>query len=268
MAVALRGTARRPASAGRVTQTKGDQARPAPVALVTGGGRKLGAAICRRLAGLGYRVVINYRSSGPQAESLLRTIRAGGGSGTTVRADVTRPADVLRMLDRVRGEFGRLDVLVNNVGDYLEKPLHRCSHGEFERILKSNLHSVFLCTQAALPMLRQAGAGRIIVIGFAPAGKISAFPHRAVYHLAKTGALLLTKAIAVEEARYGVTANMISPGTLFNSVKKPSKNPADYIPAGRFCRFEDILGTLEYLLGERASYVTGGHFIVSGGYAV
>ena len=106
------------------------------------------------------------------------------------------------------------------------------------------------------------------MIGYAPAGRIVASPRCAVYHLAKTGALILTKSLAVEEAPKGITINMISPGTLFNSVKKPSRRAADYIPAGRFCRYADLLGTLDYLLSEEASYVTGGHFVVSGGYAV
>ena len=106
------------------------------------------------------------------------------------------------------------------------------------------------------------------MIGYAPAGKVVASPRCAVYHLAKTGTLILTKSMAVEEAPHGITVNMISPGTLFNSVKKPSKTAADYIPAGRFCRYDDLLGILDYLLSEKASYVSGGHFVVSGGYAV
>jgi 3-oxoacyl-[acyl-carrier protein] reductase len=116
--------------------------------------------------------------------------------------------------------------------------------------------------------MRKKKGGRIVMIGYAPAGKLVASTKCAVYHLAKTGTLILTKSMAVEEAPHGITVNMISPGTLFNSVKKPSMTAADYIPAGRFCRYDDLLGMLDYLLSERASYVSGGHFVVSGGYAV
>jgi 3-oxoacyl-[acyl-carrier protein] reductase len=172
------------------------------------------------------------------------------------------------MFDKVKHTFGRLDVLINNVGDYLEKPLARVSTEEWEAIIRSNLTSVFLCTKEALPLMRKKKVGRIVMIGYAPAGKLVASPKCAVYHLAKTGTLILTKSMAVEEAPHGITVNMISPGTLFNSVKKPSKTAADYIPAGRFCRYDDLLGMLDYLLSERASYVNGGHFVVSGGYAV
>jgi 3-oxoacyl-[acyl-carrier protein] reductase len=172
------------------------------------------------------------------------------------------------MIERVDRLFGRLDVLINNVGDYLEKPLARVSMEEWEAILRSNLTSVFLCSKQALPLMRERRWGRIVVTGYAPAGKLAASPRCAVYHLAKTGALILAKSMAVEEARYGITVNMISPGTIFNSVKKPSKTPSDYIPAGRFCRYDDLLGMLDYLLSEEASYVTGGHFVVSGGYAI
>ena len=238
------------------------------VALVTGGARRFGASVCRHLAGRGYRVVINYRPSRLQAESLAERIRGRGGQAMPCRADVTRQRDVRKMVDRVDRTFGRLDVLINNVGDYLEKPLARVSTEQWETIIRSNLTSVFLCTKEALPLMRKGRGGRIVMIGSAPAGKLAAAPRCAVYHLAKTGALILAKSLAVEEARHGITVNMISPGTIFNSVKKPSKTPSDYIPAGRFCRYEDLLGMLDYLLSEEAAYVTGGHFVVSGGYAV
>ncbi len=242
--------------------------RGGPVALVTGGARRLGAAVCRHLAGRGYRVAVNYRSSRRRAEDLVRAIEARGGEAFAVRADVTRPADVRRMVDRVCRSFGRLDVLVNNVGEYLERPLAKTTYEDFRRILESNLASVFLCSQAALPLLRASGRGRIVVLGYAPAGRLSPVARCPVYHMAKTGALLLAKALSVEEARHGVTVNMVSPGTLFNSVLKPSADPRDYIPAGRFCRYDDILAALDYVLSDRASYVTGGHFVISGGYAI
>ena len=241
---------------------------PEPVALVTGGARRFGASVSRHLARQGYRVVINYRSSRAQAESLAKRIHASGGEAMPLRADVTLPRDVRRMFDQVKHTFGRLDVLINNVGDYLEKPLARVSTEEWEAIIRSNLTSVFLCTKDALPLMRKRKGGRIVMIGYAPAGKLVASTKCAVYHLAKTGTLILTKSMAVEEAPHGITVNMISPGTLFNSVKKPSRVAADYIPAGRFCHYDDLLGMLDYLLSERASYVSGGHFVVSGGYAV
>lgn len=241
---------------------------PGRVALVTGGARKFGASVCRHLADRGYRVAINYRTSRTQAESLVKRIRGRGGQAIACHADVTRHREVRKMIGRVDRTFGRLDVLINNVGDYLEKPLARVSMEEWETIIRSNLTSAFLCSREALPLMRKRRGGRIVMIGYAPAGKLAASPRCAVYHLAKTGALILAKSMAVEEARHGITVNMISPGTIFNSVKKPSTTPLDYIPVGRFCRYDDLLGMLDYLLSEEASYVTGGHFVVSGGYAV
>jgi len=241
---------------------------PERVALVTGGARRFGASVCRHLANQGYRVVINYRTSRAQAAFLAERIRKRGGQAMPVRADVTRPGEVRRMFDKAKRTFGRVDVLIHNVGDYLEKPLSRVSTEEWEAIVRSNLTAVFLCSKEALRMMRKRKAGRIVVIGYAPAGRVVASPRCAVYHLAKTGALILTKSMAAEEAPHGITVNMISPGTLFNSVKKPSRKAQDYIPAGRFCRYDDLLGMLDYLLSEKAAYVTGGHFVVSGGYAV
>jgi len=240
-----------------------------PVALVTGGARKLGASLCRHLARGGYGVVIDYRRSDVQARRLAERIRGFGGSAVAVRADVTRSSDVQRLMRFVDRTFGRLDVLVNNVGDYLEKPLSAVRVAEWDAIVHSNLDSVFLCTRAALPLMRRGKeGGRVITIGYAPIGKTVSSVKCPVYHLAKVGALSLTKAFAAEVACHGITVNMISPGTLFNSVKKPSRVAGDYIPAGRFCRYGDVHGVLDYLLSEKASYVTGGHFVVSGGYAV
>jgi len=193
----------------------GDRVLPAqevPVALVTGGARKLGASISRHLAKAGYRVVIDYRRSREQAHQLVKRIRADGGVALGVRADVTREADVRRMFRRVDHAFGRVDVLVNNVGDYLEKPLSSVTVAEWDDILRSNLDSVFLCTRAALPMMRKGGGGRVVTIGYAPVGKGISSSRCSVYHLAKLGALSLTKSFAEEEAPHGITVNMVSPG--------------------------------------------------------
>jgi len=238
------------------------------VALVTGGARKLGASISGHLARTGYRVVVNYRTSRAQAESLVRAIRRQGGEAMAVRADVTREGDVRRLFTRAEAAYGRIDVLVNNVGDYLEKPLAEVGVAEWDAILRSNLSSVFLCSREVLVRMRRQRWGRVVTIGYAPVGKTVASGRCSVYHLAKLGALSLTKSLAIEEAPHGITVNMISPGTLFNSVKKPSRRAADYIPAGRFCRFRDIQATLDYLLSDEADYATGGNYLISGGYAV
>jgi 3-oxoacyl-[acyl-carrier protein] reductase len=238
------------------------------VALVTGGARRLGGAISRYLACKGFRVVINYRNSKQEAQRLLKVISDHGGEGLCIRADVTKVTQVERMFRTVTDRYGRIDVLVNNVGNYLWKPLASIRLREWDEILQNNLYSVFLCSGAALPAMRRQQWGRVINIGYAPAGKLSAFPKCTAYHIAKTGVLIYTKSLAVEEARFNITVNMVSPGTMFNSVRKPSRNPADYIPVGRFCRYEDILGIIDYLVREEASYITGGHFVVSGGYSI
>ncbi len=260
-----KGTRRRSAPSREPWAGKGEGK---PVALVTGGARRFGASVSRHLAARGYAVVVNYRSSRREAEALVRRVRERGGTALAVRADVTRPGDVRRMVERVECAFGRLDVLVHNVGDYLQAPVSRVSPEAWGTILDSNLTSFYLCAREVLPLMRRHRRGRIVVIGYAPAGRIVGSSPCAVYHIAKTGALILAKTIAVEEAPHGITVNMISPGTIFNSVKKPSRRAADYIPAGRFCRYADLLGMIDYLLSGQAEYVTGGHFVVSGGYAV
>ena len=240
----------------------------APVALVTGGARRLGAAISTHLGMNGYRVVINFRRSAEDARRLVRRIEERQGEAVALRADVTKQSQVDRMVERIVRAYGRIDVLVNNVGDYLEGPLGSMGQKEWEALLRSNLFSVVLCTRAIVPVMRKQGRGRVINIGYSPAGRMQSSPRCTAYHIAKTGVLVYTKTIAAEEARFGITVNMVSPGTMFNSVKKPSKDPADYIPAGRFCRYDDLLGAIDYLLSDRASYVTGNHIVASGGYAL
>lgn len=240
----------------------------APVALVTGGARRLGAAISMHLGNKGYRVVINFRRSAEDARRLVRRIQERQGDAVALRADVTRQSHVDRMIERVVRRYTRIDVLVNNVGDYLEGPLGSMGQAEWEAMLRSNLFSVVLCTRAVLPVMRKQAYGRVVNIGYSPAGRMQASPRCIAYHIAKTGVLVYTKTVAAEEARHGITVNMVSPGTMFNSVKKPSRNPADYIPAGRFCRYDDLLGAIDYLLSDRASYVTGNHIVASGGYAL
>jgi 3-oxoacyl-[acyl-carrier protein] reductase len=233
-----------------------------PVALITGGARRLGAHLARGLARDGWTVVVNYRSSAAEAVALVAAIEADGGAAWAVAADVARRDDVTAMLSEVGRREGRLDLLLNNVGIYEPKPLREVTPEDWDAAIGANLSGSFYCVHAALPLL-EASRGQIITIGYAGLDALTAAPEAAPYQVSKVGMLVLTKALAKEMAPYGVRANMVSPGQLANSIDLPA-DLAAAIPAGRAGTLDDILGAVRYLLG--AGYVTGVNIDVAGGY--
>lgn len=231
-------------------------------ALVTGSARGLGRAIAAHLGGAGYEVMIHYRRSRAQAEEVASAVRDGGGRAHITSGDVTRPDDVRRMAGEVERTLGGLDVLVNNVGEFLPAHPDETTPEKWERQLASTVSASFYVSQAMLPLLRDGG-GRIINISDSRAERIAASPRTLPYQVGKTGVLILTRTLARTEAPYGVTVNALLPGILADS--DPPGRPGD-IPAGRLGEFQDVLGAVDYLLGPQADYVTGAFLHVGGGW--
>ena len=234
----------------------------APVALITGGAKRLGAHLARCLAQDGWDVAVNYRTSAAEAEALAAEIADLGVRSWTIQADVRRREDVTRMVETLERKAGRLDLLLNNVGIYEPKPLSEVTPDDWDRAIDANLSGSFYCVHAALPLLKVRG-GNIVTIGYAGLDALTAAPEAAPYQVSKVGMLVLTKALARELAPDGIRANMISPGQLANSVDLPEDLEAA-IPAGRAGTLDDIAGALRYLLS--AGYVTGVNIDVAGGY--
>jgi 3-oxoacyl-[acyl-carrier protein] reductase len=236
------------------------------VALVTGAARRLGADIARHLGRAGYTTVVHYHTSGDEAAEVAATIRAAGGEAWTVAADVTVEQEVAAMLREVDGRYGRLDVLVNNVGTYHVQDVLEVIPEHWRYVVDGNLTATYLCCHFALPLLRVAGAGgRVVNLGYASCDRILARPRATAYQLAKTGVLIYSKSLARALAPEGVTVNVISPGHLENSVDLP-EDVAMAVPVGRAGRAEDVLGALDYLLSPAAAYVTGQNIDVAGGF--
>lgn len=229
------------------------------VCLVTGSARKVGSAVAVALAGAGADVAVHYLGSRDAAE---KTAAKAGGRAITVRADVTRPKQVDRMFDTVERRLGPVDVLINNVGNFLLKPLAKVSPEEWHAIIDENLHCAFYCCRRALQRMRKRKYGRIINMGYGPANRLEPLEGTGLYHMAKTALLVYTKALAKEEAARGITVNMISPGTIFTSVNRPSVKT---IPAGRYANYADLVNAALFLLKDESSYVTGNNLIVAGG---
>src|SRR3984957_7023100 len=144
------------------------------VALVTGAGKRIGRSIALRLASEGADVVVNYRSSKAEADEVVARIGAMGRRAVAIQADVAKKAEVATLFATVEKGFGRLDILVNNVGMFFPAKFEELTEEQWDAILNTNLKSQFLCSQAAAPMLRRSGHGRIV--NFASLGGLLAWP--------------------------------------------------------------------------------------------
>jgi NAD(P)-dependent dehydrogenase (short-subunit alcohol dehydrogenase family) len=239
------------------------------VCLVTGASKGIGAAIARAFGKRGARVVVNYRSDPLSAETVLRDIRAEGGDGFVFAADVSQPAEVDAMFDATLQRFGRLDVLVNNAGIVMVKPIRDTTPEDWDRVVGVNLKGQFLCARrAALAMIPQR-SGRIINV---TSGVIDlALANTSAYCPSKHGIVGLTRALAIELAPFGILVNAVSPGatdTPMNAEVYTSKVRGRYrrrIPVGRIGDAEDMVGAALFLASPSAAYVCGAVITVDGG---
>jgi NAD(P)-dependent dehydrogenase (short-subunit alcohol dehydrogenase family) len=237
---------------------------PSPTALVTGSAKRLGRAIALRLAAAGHHVWIHYLTSKREAEATLAAVEAAGGAGSLIRGDVARASDRIAMAGRIARESGRLDVLVNNVGIYRTGDLLSYPLADFDATLQANLTGPFHLVQLLLPLFPGSG-GSIVNIGYAGIENLTASAHNTAYLASKSGLYVLTKSLAQALGPRGIRVNMVSPGILDNSVELP-RRPRDHVPLGRLGTVEDVCDAVDFLVGKRASYVTGVNLDVAGGY--
>jgi len=229
-------------------------------ALVTGAGKGLGREIARALAASGAEgVAVHYHRDRAAAEETARAVRAAGAEATLVRADLNREREALALVARVERRFGRLDILVNNVGPILMKPWAELTAADWEGMFRSVLTSAFLCLKAALPGMRERGRGRIVNIGYGRAEQLAAFPTITAYAAAKTGLLILTRTAAASEAGTGITVNMVSPGLL-----EGGRLPGGALSKAAGGTYADVAGAVRYLASEDAAAVTGANILVAG----
>lgn len=232
-------------------------------ALVTGSATGVGKAVVLALAKDGYDVAVHYRRSKDAAQAVAAEARAHGVNAVVLQADVTIESEARALVDDTHAVFGRLDVLVNNVGDYYKGPLFELSSEKWHEILASNLHSTFYTCQRALPYLRAApGGARIVNLGYAGAEQLKARPNIAAYVVAKTGVIVYSRSLALAEAKTGVTVNVVSPGVLDNSDTKPLRE----LPMDRTGTLGELVAAVRYLLSDDAAYTTGVTIEVAGGW--
>lgn len=240
------------------------------VALVTGAAKGLGKGIAKGLAEQGALVIVNYRTSEKQAAQTVHEIKQLGHPAFAIKADVTQPVQVRQMFDEVKKQFCPVDILVNNVGEFMLKSISEITSDEWHTMINSNLHSVFNCCQIALPAMKENKWGRIINIGLVNANKVQAFNQITPYAIAKSGVLTLSKSLAVENAAYGITVNVVSPGLMDNGslAEKDKTVMQQKIPAKRLGTADDLVGIINFLSSDKADYITGADIAVSGGWGI
>lgn len=230
------------------------------VALVTGAAKRIGRSIALRLAADGAAVAVNYRTSEAEAESLAGEIRAGGGRSVAMQADVSRRAEVETLFAAVDKEFGRLDILVNNAGAFFAAPFEQLTDEQWDGILDANLKSQFLCAQAAAPMMKRQGRGRII--NLSSLGGLLAWPAYTHYCVSKAGVIALTRCLARALAPE-ILVNSVAPGTIQFPGELPDEEYIRRVPLHRTGTGNDIADAVAYLAS--ADFVTGQVIVVDGG---
>ena len=238
------------------------------IAVVTGGSRGIGRAICQRLAALGATVIVNYVSNPAAAEETVKSIQSAGGKGEAVQFNVAVAGEIEEAFKKILEAHGRVDILVNNAGITRDGLLMKMKDEQWDEVLNTNLKGVFLCTKAVSRGMMKQRWGRIInitsVIGFAGnAGQAN-------YAAAKAGIVGFTKSVAKELASRGITVNGVAPGYIVTDMTRDLSEEVTNtikgeIPMGVLGEAEDIAGAVAYLASDDARYVTGQFIHVNGG---
>jgi 3-oxoacyl-[acyl-carrier protein] reductase len=233
------------------------------VALVTGGSRGIGAAIAQDLAHAGASVAVNFRAQADEAKAVVEQLRRSGAEALAVQADVSRASEVEKMVARVTSELGPVDILVNNAGLAITRGVHDLTEADFDQTIAVNLKSVFLCTQAVLPAMRQKKWGRIVNVSSGAArGAGSIGPH---YNASKAGMEGLMRGYAARLVKDGITVNAVAPSLIETDMMKGQPNLASRIPLGRLGRPEEVSKAVMMLIDN--PYMTGQTIAMSGGMA-
>lgn len=238
------------------------------VALVTGGAQNIGRAICLDLAAGGAKVLVNTRRSVEIAQQTVDLIKQAGGEAMVAQADITDPAAVDRMIAAGVAAYGGIDILVNNAAIRKEAPLTEVTFADWKEVVGIMLDGAFLCTKACVPQMKARGGGSIVTIGGMTGH--SGAKERVHVVTAKAGLAGFTKAVALDVAEFGITANCVVPGLIgtargTHSVNNPHHHAARPMPLGRRGTAQEVSALVRFLCGPNSRYVTGQSWHLNGG---
>ena len=235
-------------------------------AIVTGSTGNLGSATAKALAQAGAKVLINGRTSQKKAVEIVKEIENAGGTALSLMADVTDEISVKKMIETAATEFGRLDILVNNVGPANKGPVTGIPYEDWRNIMAQKLDSAFLTIKHAVPYLAAGGRGAIINVGASSAH--TGNPQRSVDVAAKMGLAGLTGSLAVELAPHNITVNCVAPGRFHKPGTEVSDHFANGIPAGREGDPLEFAETIRFLVGPHSRYTSGQTLHINGAWYV
>ncbi|MGW7518224.1 SDR family oxidoreductase [Streptomyces sp. NPDC054796] len=232
-------------------------------AVVTGGSRGIGRAVTHALAGAGARVAVNWVRDAEAADETVGEVRAAGGRAVAVRADVSREADVRRLFDEAEAAFGTVDIVVANAGVVVWKPLTESTEEDFDHIFATNAKGMFFTLREAA--LRLPDGGRIVAVS--TAGTRLYLPHTPLYLASKGAVEQFVRSLSRELGPRGITVNAVSPGFTETSLFREEDRAwaSGTASLGRVGTPEDIAGTVLWLAGPSAAWVTGQNVSACGG---
>ena len=246
------------------------------VAIVTGGSRGIGKAICQSFAENGCDIALTYNNSKESAENLADDLNKMGVKAKAYKSDASSFDDSSKLVDDVMSDFGKIDVLVNNAGTNLPEPFLKVKKSSLETLLEINTKSAFnvakLCTDKMLKLRNRKKIGGSIIHTSSMFGLVGG-PNRTVYSMTKFGIEGLTKGMAVDLAKYNIRVNSVCPTFVatprakkYLANKKFNKYALDNIPLGRIATESDVATAITFLSSNAASMITGTNIIIDGGW--
>jgi 3-oxoacyl-[acyl-carrier protein] reductase len=238
------------------------------VALVTGSSRGIGRAIAIELAKNGIDIVVNSSSNPQEGLEVVEEIKKIGQRALYIQADISNPDQVVKMIEKIIHEFGRIDSLVNNAGINMDKKLENMDIDRWNRVISVNLTGTFNCTKAVIKFMKEQGGGKIVNIS-SIVGEIGNFG-QSNYSASKGGVISITKTVAKEYARYGILVNAIAPGFIKTKMvegipEEVIQRIVEQIPLGRLGKPEEVAKLVAFLVSDNANYITGQVININGG---